>query len=42
MIRLVATDLDDTAGYGGPTSVVTNGNVALAQVGGRWTSFELP
>jgi hypothetical protein len=40
--QVVATDLDDTGGYGGPTSVVTNGNVALAQVGGRWTRFELP
>ena len=41
--RVVATDLDDDGGgYGGPTGVVTNGDVALAQVGGRWTRFELP
>jgi hypothetical protein len=39
--QFVATDLDGVAS-GGPPSVVTNGNVALVQVGGSWTRFELP
>ncbi len=41
-VQVVAIDLDDTSGDGGPTNVVTNGNLALAQVGGRWTRFDLP
>ncbi len=40
--RFVVSDLDDAGGYGGPSSVMTNGNLALAQVGGRWTRFDLP
>jgi hypothetical protein len=40
--RFVATDLDDSGRLGGPVGVVTNGNVALAHVGGRWTRFDLP
>jgi hypothetical protein len=40
--RVVATDLDDVNVDVGPIGVVTNGDVALVQVGGRWTRFDLP
>ena len=36
-------DLDDAGGFGGPTDVLTNGDLALAQVGGAsWLRFILP
>jgi hypothetical protein len=40
--RVVATDLDDVNLDVGPIGVVTNGDVALVQVGGTWTRFDLP
>ncbi len=40
--RFVASDLDDAGGLGGPTEVVTNRKIALAQVGVLWTRIDLP
>jgi hypothetical protein len=41
--RFVVEDLDDAGGFGGPTDVLTNGDLALAQVGGAsWLRFVLP
>jgi hypothetical protein len=42
-VRFVVEDLDDAGGFGGPTDVLTNGELALAQVGGAsWLRFILP
>jgi hypothetical protein len=42
-VRFVVEDLDDAGSDGGPTGVMTNGNTALAQVGGSsWLRFVLP
>jgi hypothetical protein len=40
--RFVVEDLDDAGGFGGPTDVLTNGDLALAQIGGAsWVRFAL-
>jgi hypothetical protein len=40
--RFVVEDLDETGGFGGPTDVLTNGDLALAQIGGpSWVRFIL-
>ncbi len=42
-VRFVVEDLDDAGGFGGPTDVLTNGDLVLAQVGGAsWLRFILP